>query len=205
MKSYWKDLGIENLVNIEDGKMEEWMPINGYEGLYQVSNLGRVKGLGRRFVYASFGYITTEDKIISQKVATTKYLDVRITKNSKAKSFSVHRLVAEAFIKNELSKKTVNHIDSDRSNNYYKNLEWNTYSENAKHSFKMGRNAVFQTYHDGAHPMAQRIKCTTLDLEFDTVKDACKKLNVNRSSILQVCKGKIVSTKGLHFRRMASI
>lgn len=105
---------------------EIWKPISGYEGLYVVSNIGNVKN--------NSGILITGciDKI--------GYMSVTLTKNGEIKKFLRHRLVALNYIQNPESKRTVNHIDGNKSNNSIENLEWNTHSENHKHAFdKLGR------------------------------------------------------------------
>lgn len=115
---------------------EIWKDIKGYEGLYQVSNLGRVKSLdivdrlGRKH----------KSNIKYQNDNGNGYLIVNLKHNGKQKNHLVHRLVAEAFIENPENKKEVNHIDGDKLNNRVDNLEWVSRSENLKHAFKLGLN-----------------------------------------------------------------
>ena len=112
--------------------MEEvWKDIEGYEGLYQVSNLGRVKSLDRTIAHKRFGQCKRKGVILKQ-VERRGYLWVDLT--GKNKAVSVHRLVAEAFIPKLKGKNQVNHIDENRSNNRVDNLEWVTPYENMHHS-----------------------------------------------------------------------
>ena len=111
--------------------MEEiWKDIEDYEGLYQVSNLGRVKSLICRGL--------KRDKVLKAGVDTQGYLLVNLYKSGKPKSKSIHRLVASAFIPNTLIKHQVNHLDANKKNNCINNLEWTTPSENIKHAIEMG-------------------------------------------------------------------
>ena len=106
--------------------MEEvWKDINGYEGLYQVSNLGRVKSL----MFINNVAKKHREKILFMSTRSG-YYTVNLCKDTKRVSKQVHRLVAEAFIPNPLNKKVVNHIDFNRKNNIVTNLEWNTQKEN---------------------------------------------------------------------------
>jgi len=111
--------------------MEIWKKIKGYQ--YEVSNTGKVRTIER---IVSFG---SQKRLIKQKTlksykASEKYPIVALCKDAKHKTFRVHRLVALAFIPNKHNKKEVNHIDSDKGNNNFKNLEWSTRKENAKHA-----------------------------------------------------------------------
>lgn len=99
--------------------MEIWKDIQGYEGLYQVSNLGNVKSLK-----------TNKNLYYSKSTRTKNYLKVLLVKNGIRKSLYVHRLVAETFIDNPENKLIVNHKDYNPMNNKANNLEWCTYKEN---------------------------------------------------------------------------
>ena len=114
---------------------EIWKDIKGYEGKYQVSNLGRVKSLQR---WSGTKYYDRE-KILSSCINKHNgYAYVYLMKNNKAKNVRVHRLVAEAFIDNPNNFPEVNHIDCNRANNNVNNLEWCTRSYNIKYSFEKG-------------------------------------------------------------------
>ena len=115
--------------------MEVWKDIEGYEGLYEVSNLGRVKSLPR-IVKNRYGYRTTPEKILAPLVSV--YQTVALN-NCGTKISSIHRIVAKTFIPNPLNKSCVNHIDCNPLNNNVSNLEWVTYLENQMHSRRLGR------------------------------------------------------------------
>lgn len=111
---------------------EEWRDIPGYEGLYQVSNFGRVKSLSRKG--------SPRDFLLRGGMKPDGYLQCAIVKNRKASSFLVHRLVAIAFLGKRVVDPSldVNHIDGNKLNNTVENLELCTRSENIKHSFRIG-------------------------------------------------------------------
>lgn len=129
---------------------EEWRDIVGYEGLYQVSNLGNVKSLGKNQHFPLFCKgnnkgdktlmtpVWRKERLLTNVVAGTGYYCVGLRKNKKPKYSHVHRLVATAFIPNSENKPQVNHIDSNRLNNCVSNLEWCTQSENTLHAWKFG-------------------------------------------------------------------
>lgn len=117
--------------------MEIWADINGYEGLYQVSNLGRIKSLARyQDNHGTKQWI--EERIKNARSKSSGYLVVDLYKNGVGKTKHVHRLVAENFIENKENKATVNHIDGNKSNNVANNLEWATPSEQNKHYYRNG-------------------------------------------------------------------
>ena len=119
--------------------MEIWKDVVGYEGLYEVSNEGRVKSK-QRIVTTSVGTKRKIEECILKPLNSKvkRYYHVSLYKNGKQKLHSVHRIVSIAFIDNPGSKKEVNHIDGDVSNNKVNNLEWVTRSENALHAYKTG-------------------------------------------------------------------
>ena len=100
---------------------EEWADIPGYEGMYQVSNLGRVKSF-KKWKRAS----CPDEFLLKLSVGNSGYTQVTLYKEKKKRKFLVHRLVAEAFLPNPDSLPQVNHKDENRENNCVDNLEWCT-------------------------------------------------------------------------------
>ena len=113
-------------LTLENLDSESWLPVPDYED-YQVSNYGRIK----RF------YKNGKPKIIKPNL-NVGYLRVCLCKDNKPKNFSVHRLVALAFIPNPENKPQINHIDGCKLNNYVRNLEWATAQENTQHAHSNG-------------------------------------------------------------------
>lgn len=105
---------------------ENWKDIQGFEGIYQISDRGRIKSLKR-------------NKCLKLGPNPTGYITVQLHKNGDIKGFSVHRLVAEAFIPNPNNYKEVNHIDEDKTNNCKENLEWCTHQYNNTYGTKIQR------------------------------------------------------------------
>lgn len=116
---------------------EVWKDITGYEGIYQISNLGRVRSLDR--ISIDKNGIEYSIKGSMRKVSKSKgYSIIGLSKDNKQKMHLVHRLVAKEFIPNSRREATVvNHIDGDKSNNSVTNLEWITQSENMSHNSKL--------------------------------------------------------------------
>lgn len=118
-------------------RKEIWKDVVGYEGYYQVSNLGRVRSVDR-IVKGCFG--STQHKksiILSPAINTAGYYSVALVRNAKSKSYRVHRLVAEAFLPNPNSLPVINHKDENKLNNSVENLEWCTYSYNTTYNNSM--------------------------------------------------------------------
>lgn len=147
---------------------EQWREISGLEGEYAVSSKGRIKNL-------------KTDRILAGKYNWNGYRRISL----KGKYYSVHRLVALAFIPNPYNLPQVNHIDEDKTNNDVSNLEWCSASENIRHS---------------AHQQSCEIKQLTKDGEFVKVwgssKQIERKTGYNQSNIINCCKGKIRSAYG---------
>lgn len=114
---------------------EEWIDVFDYEGLYQISNLGRVKSLPKLN-----GNRMGKELILKQKTDRYGYKTVCLSKENKHKYPTVHRLVAIAFIKNPNGLPQVNHIDCDKENNNVENLEWVSIKENVQHAWDNGLN-----------------------------------------------------------------
>ena len=127
---YYKNLSLENIVYKNDEGIEcieQWKDVVGYEGLYRVSDLGRV---------LSLNYNRSDNVKILKKEHTKKgYLRVCFYKNKIRSKILVHRIIANNFIENNKIKKEVNHINGVKFDNRVENLEWCTSSENVKHSW----------------------------------------------------------------------
>jgi len=122
-------------LSLKDMEGEIWKDIEGFEGYYQISSLGRVKSLSR-LVCRGYVYYMCKDKIRKIKVNRIGYIRVTLWLENKSKSFLIHRLVALNFIDNPNKKSEVNHIDSIKFNNNLKNLEWVSSLENKSHRKK---------------------------------------------------------------------
>lgn len=145
-------------------------------GLYQISNLGRVKSLKYRK--------SNEERIlVLNGAAKHGYYMVGLCKNHKRKYTTVHRLVAEAFIPNPENKPQINHKDENRRNNHIDNLEWVTAKENlnyGSHNEKMT---------DTMHKvLSHRVLCVETGQIYNSMKEAARKTGVSLSGISLACK-----------------
>ena len=161
---------------------EIWKDISGYEGLYQVSNLGRVKSLGNKSNH--------REPIILKQALVLGYKCVRLTKDGVYKMYKVHRLVANAFILNKGNKNQVNHIDGNKRNNCFYNLEWVTSSENLKHAFKIGLKKPKINYENNRSISVKMIDKNTnqIIMIFGSLREAERQVGVSHSNIMNSIK-----------------
>jgi len=113
----------------------QWKDIEGYEGLYKISDSGLVLTLGRK-AFCGHGYRITKDKLLKQKLDRYGYTVVYLIKDGKMKTKKLHRLLMETFVGK--SSLTVNHKDGNKNNNLLTNLEYLSSSDNLKHAHKLG-------------------------------------------------------------------
>lgn len=171
---------------------EVWKDIPDYEGLYQVSNLGRIKRIFRN----------GNEHFLSGRKDKDGYIEVILSKNKGKKFRRVHRLVAEAFIPNPYNKPQVNHKDRNKENNTVDidnpqgnttNLEWTTCSENVVHCFDTGR-SIYK----------KEVKQYTTDLKYikcwKSIREASRELGISENNISSCCNGKLKTAGGYIWR-----
>ena len=180
---------------------EIWKTIKNYEGLYQISNKGNVKSLGRWVYYKNKGKRWQEEKILKNHKDKDGYLIVVLCKEGKQKTFKVHRLVAQAFIPNPNNLPQVNHKDENKENNFVyinedgtadlekSNLEWCTNEYNHNYGTRNKRMAEKQKGNTrGSKPVIQIDKHTNEVInEWISASEAQRQLGIQSSSISQCC------------------
>jgi hypothetical protein len=160
--------------------MEIWKDVIGYEGLYQVSNLGNVKYYKKR--------TTKSDGILCKKILSN-YYGVRLSKFGKYKTYLIHRLVASAFIENPFNKPQVNHINGIKTDNKVENLEWVTASENSKHSYFIGL----------SKPTNKKIKCLITNIIYDSLKEASLRTGIKYKTLSNMLIGHRKNKTSLYY------
>lgn len=154
---------------------EEWKPVVGYLGVYEVSNHGRIKSVDRAIMVEDFNRTyerSDKGKELSLNKHTQGYLTCSLTRNSITKTKYVHRLVAEAFLPNFNNHPMVNHIDGNKTNNCVENLEWCTSKENVIHSYETGLSLN-----------RKRVACLEDGLIFTSAKEAGRRYGIPRRTL----------------------
>ena len=180
--------------------MEElWKDIKGYENLYQISNFGRIASLDRILTKKDrWGNVINyklKGKEIKSSFNNKGYVIMHLHKDSKSKTFLIHRLVAETFISNPNNLLEVNHKDENKQNNKADNLEWCTRKENNNYGIqsKEGRR---KTSKFRMKKVAQYDCYGNLIKVFDGIRIAEEKTGIDNRNICSCCKGKVKTAGG---------
>jgi hypothetical protein len=131
--------------------MEEWKKIEGYEGIYEVSNKGRCRSLDRVAVDKNGLQRTLKGRMLQPKAQISGHLSVHLCKNGQPKQLLLHRIVGFAFLQGHFDGACIRHLDGDCRNNSVENLSWGTFSENSKdmyhaHGKRVGLKSHFSKY-----------------------------------------------------------
>ena len=180
---------------------EIWKPIPGYEALYEVSNLGRVRSL--------FRY----KKMLKPSPITNGYLTVELWKDKRRKRIGIHRLVAMCFCENPDNKPFVNHIDETKTNNCADNLEWVTHVENCRYGTAIERRTKHFDYSKRkinnarqieacSKPIAQYTKDGRFVRNWKSASECARKNGWQISNIRRCCRNEYATAYGFVFREV---
>ena len=159
-----KDIKFEN---------EEWKPVKGFEGLYEVSNMGNV-------------FSNRLKRKLKLSVDRLGYIRIGLCKNSRRdlRLFYVHRMVAEAFIENPFKKPFINHKDENKRNNSVSNLEWCTHKENMNAGTRNKRISI----NNKNNPCrSKKVICLSTGVEYPSIMEAQRKTKIWASNIYKCC------------------
>ena len=163
--------------------MEIWKNIEGYEGLYQVSNEGMIKSLGNNK--------TRKEKILKPVENKDGYLYVKLCKNCEYKNYFIHRLVADAFIPNQDNLPEVNHKDEDKTNNRVENLEWCNRKYNVNYGTRNLKSSI---------SLGKKVLCIETGIIYNSIKEAERQTGISNSNIVKACKGKYKNAGSFHWK-----
>lgn len=182
---------------------EIWKPIAGFEGLYEVSNYGRVKSL------------TRYKKVIKPIIMNSGYYQYQLWHKGKCRVASGHRLVAQAFIPNPDNKPFVNHKDENKLNNFVDNLEWVTHVENCRYGTAIARRTEHFDYSNKrinnanqikacSKPIAQYTKDGKLIRRWSSAAECARENGWDASNIRRNCTGKRPHAYGYIFKEVTA-
>lgn len=181
---------------------EIWLPIKDYEGLYEVSSLGKVRSLDRNLIVSNGKKYIRKGRTIKPHVNKFGYQRIGLSKNGIREQIFVHRIVAKAFLPtSNMESLDVNHIDGNKQNNTIQNLEWCNRQYNMQHAYRNGLVKFKVT----AHPKRRIAK---LDYNenilnvYNSIKEAAIDTGINASSISHVARGKYKHVGGFGWKYM---
>jgi NUMOD4 motif/HNH endonuclease len=176
---------------------EQFRDIKGYEGMYQVSNFGRVKSLRRTYTNSRGQVREIPEKILKQKKNRCGYMVCSLSNMGDLREFTIHKLVATAFIFKEDGKVEVNHKDGNKTNNNTSNLEWVTKSENTLHAIKHNlsgfRDHIFENLRKiNAEITYKKVYFSKGNefIVFDSISSASNMLGLKRDNITRAIRKK---------------
>ncbi len=157
-----------------------WRPIRGFEGLYEISNLGSVRSFHSRH----------RNKRVKERIDRAYYYTVRLSKNGKSYTKYVHRLLAENFLPNPFNKPHVNHINCLQLDNHLYNLEWVTHSENVSHAYREG----------SITKKTKQVVNIETGEEFPNYKAAARRNNLNANTLKNYLNGQVPNRTSLRYK-----
>ena len=179
---------------------EIWKDIKDYEGLYQVSNLGRVRSIDRMCKSNKNNIRIAKGKVLAQKTDKRGYKRVELSKNGKHKTFTVHRLVLSTFVENKSKFPCINHKDENPSNNVLDNLEWCTQKYNVNYGTGIERMKNKIDYKAIGEKQGRKVIDITNNIIYSSIHEAGRITNINFQNIYKCCNGKRLSAGGIKWR-----
>jgi len=178
-----------------------WLPVVGYEGLYEVSSNGLVRSIYRY------------KRVLKPMISNSGYERVDLFKNKTRKQFSVHRLVAQAFCDNPNNFDVVNHKDECKTNNNYENLEWVSHADNCSYGTAIARRLSNTDYSKRrvnnenqirvcSKPISQYSKDGEFIKNWKSASECSRETGISISGIRGVCTGKRKTVKGFIFKEV---
>lgn len=174
---------------------ESWKDVVGYEGLYQVSNLGRVKSLPhirrRRYRTGEIYPYRVSGKLLTPQHSVGGYLQVILQNGPDKKVQKVHRLVCQAFHGNSpKDRNEVNHIDGNKKNNSSENLEWCSREENCRHARRVLKSCL------------KKVMCVETGKIFECMTDADNEYGLSSGAVSKVIRGERETAGGVHWKKV---
>lgn len=179
---------------------EIWQPIENWEGLYQISNMGRIRSLDRMVKSRGNSYRLQKGKVLKTGTSKDGYLQVTLSQSNKCKHAFIHRLVAQAFIPNPYHYPEVNHKDENKSNNCVSNLEWCNRKYNVNYGTCLKR--TFKATLNGkcSKPVVQLTINDELIQKWPSMMEVERTLGINSGSISRCCRGKQKTAHGYRWK-----
>ena len=184
---------------------EIWKDIEGYEGCYQVSNLGRLKSLERTVKGNNGGVYVKKEKILTPTINSSGYYHTCLRKDGRSVAVYIHRIVAQAFLPNPDNLPLINHKDEDKTNNRVENLEWCSAKYNTNYGSANDRRCESlkkrnNNYNIGIPKVRRKVLCLETGIIYNSLKSVNTQLGLHHHRISQCCKGIRNTCGGYHWR-----